>query len=97
MFSLHFITNVAENPLALAMGMKAISQKKLLSQTFGCVRHVWNNVLAWRSEEYRVNQTKINYSDTSAYLTAFKKEHPFLNDVSSVALQQALRNQEKAS
>ena len=71
-------------------------QKKLLSQTFGCVRYVWNNVLAWRSEEYRVNQTKINYSDTSAYLTAFKKAHPFLNDVSSVALQQSLRNQDKA-
>lgn len=71
-------------------------QKKLLCQTFGCVRYVWNHILAWRSEEYRVNKTKINYSDTSAYLTNLKKEHPFLAGVSAVALQQALRNQDRA-
>lgn len=72
------------------------NQISLLEKTFGCVRFVWNNILAWRSEEYRVNKTKINYSKTSAYLTAFKTEKVFLADVSSVALQQTLRNQDLA-
>ena len=73
-------------------------QKVLLSQTFGCVRVVWNTLLDWRSSEYTTNGTKINYSSTSAKLTEIKQkpEKSWLNDVSSVALQQTLRNQDTA-
>lgn len=72
------------------------SQCQILEQTFGCVRFVWNNILNWRSEEYRINKTKINYSDTSKKLLDVKNEFSFLKDVSSVSLQQSLRNQDKA-
>ena len=71
-------------------------QKQLLAQTFGCVRYVWNNLLDWRSKEYTLNSTKINYNSTSAKLTEIKQSTEWLNDVSSVALQQTLRSQDVA-
>lgn len=74
------------------------SQKQILAHTFGCVRVVWNNLLDWRSKEYTLNGTKINYTKTSAKLTELKQQEQFswLNDVSSITLQQALRNQDTA-
>jgi putative transposase len=71
-------------------------QAELLAKTFGCVRVVWNRILNWRSKEYTQNQTKINYTKTSARLTELKKELEWLNEVSSVPLQQTLRDQDKA-
>jgi len=73
-------------------------QVVLLSKTFGCVRFVWNNVLSWRSKEYTLNKTKINYSSSSKYLTELKKqpELVWLKEVSSVPLQQSLRVQDVA-
>ncbi|MET7985752.1 RNA-guided endonuclease TnpB family protein [Streptomyces sp. NPDC005281] len=64
-----------------------------LSRTFGCVRKVYNLALAARSEAW-ARQERINYNVTSAMLTAWKKteELAFLNDVSSVPLQQCLRH-----
>ena len=71
-------------------------QKELLAKTFGSVRFVWNNILDWRSKEYTQNQTKINYSASSARLTSLKSELAWLNEISSVALQQTLRDQDRA-
>ena len=73
-------------------------QKQLLAQTFGCVRVVWNNLLDWRNKEYSLNGNKINYTKSSAHLTELKNQEQFswLNDVSSVALQQTLRSQDVA-
>ncbi len=71
-------------------------QKELLAKTFGCVRVVWNTILDWRSKEYTMNQTKINYSTSSIKLTALKHEISWLNEISSVALQQTLRDQDRA-
>lgn len=71
-------------------------QKQLLAESFGCARFVWNNILDWRSKEYTQNKTKIGYSKTSKRLTDIKNEFPFLKDVSSVVLQQSLRNQDTA-
>lgn len=72
-------------------------QKQLLSRTFGCVRVVWNNILCWRQEEFAAGN-KPNYGKTSTRLTELKQDESFswLNDVSSVALQQTLRNQDVA-
>ena len=71
-------------------------QIHLLSKTFGCARYVWNAVLDWRSKEYSLKGNKINYLKTNAKLTEMKQETEWLNEVSSVALQQTLRNQEAA-
>lgn len=73
-------------------------QVELLAQTFGCVRFVYNSILRWRTDAYYECQEKIGYVQASARLTALKKEPEFvwLNDVSSVPLQQALRHQQIA-
>ena len=73
-------------------------QEKLLAQTFGCVRYVYNSILRYRTDAYDQTQEKIGYMGANARLTAIKKlpESLFLNDVSSVPLQQCLRNQQTA-
>jgi putative transposase len=69
-----------------------------LSRTFGCVRKVYNLALAARTEAWAVRQERVNYNATSAMLTAWKKteELAFLNEVSSVPLQQCLRHLQSA-
>lgn len=73
-------------------------QETLLAQTFGCVRVVYNHMLHLRSEAWEQRQERIGYNDTSAALTLLKKqpEYAWLNDVSSVPLQQALRHLQTA-
>ncbi|WMP16461.1 helix-turn-helix domain-containing protein [Thiothrix lacustris] len=73
-------------------------QETLLAQTFGCVRYVYNSILRYRTDAYYQAQEKVGYTKASSQLTAIKKlpEATFLNDVSSVPLQQCLRNQQTA-
>jgi len=73
-------------------------QEVLLAQTFGCVRVVSNVVLKYRTDAYHECQEKVSYQGASAYLTAIKKlpQYSWLNAVSSVPLQQALRHQQTA-
>jgi len=71
-------------------------QEELLTNSFGCVRFVWNHILEWRSKEYTLNGTKINYVKSAKKLTEIKTEFTFLKAVSAVALQQSLRNQDLA-
>ena len=65
-----------------------------LARTFGCVRLVYNMALAARTEAWTLRQERVNYNTTSAMLTAWMKteEFAFLNEVSSVPLQQTLRH-----
>ncbi|MFE4977385.1 RNA-guided endonuclease InsQ/TnpB family protein [Kitasatospora sp. NPDC056651] len=65
-----------------------------LSRTFGCVRKVYNLALQARTEAWTLRQDRVNYTATSAMLTAWKKteELTYLCEVSSVPLQQALRH-----
>ncbi|WP_405633981.1 transposase [Streptomyces sp. NBC_00056] len=73
------------------------AQAAELSRTFGCVRKVYNLALAARTEAW-ARQERVNYNATSAMLTAWKKtgELAFLNEVSSVPLQQTLRHLQTA-
>jgi putative transposase len=70
----------------------------VLNRTFGCVRVVWNRILAWRQQRYQAGKTGTAYAQASAYLTAMKTtdELAWLNEVSSVPLQQAIRHQQAA-
>ncbi len=70
----------------------------MLNRTFGCVRVVWNRTLAWRHQRYHAEQAGTNFTQASAYLTAMKatEELAWLNEVSSVPLQQAIRHQQVA-
>jgi len=73
-------------------------QVSVLNRTFGCVRVVWNRTLAWRQARYRAEQASTSYAQASAYLTAMKatEDLGWLNEVSSVPLQQAIRHQQAA-
>ncbi|GLZ14568.1 transposase [Actinomadura sp. NBRC 104425] len=70
-------------------------QAAVLTRTFGCVRLVWNKVLAWRHARYHQEGLKTSYAETDRYLTELKRdpEFAFLYQVSSVPLQQTLRHQ----
>ncbi|MFI6281645.1 RNA-guided endonuclease InsQ/TnpB family protein [Streptomyces sp. NPDC050988] len=74
------------------------AQAAELSRIFGCVRKVYNLALQARTEAWTLRQERITYNATSAMLTAWKKteELAFLNDVSSVPLQQCLRHLQTA-
>jgi putative transposase len=76
----------------------APEQASVLNRTFGCVRVVWNRTLAWRHERYRAEQARTGFTQANAYLTAMKatQELAWLNEVSSVPLQQAIRHQQVA-
>lgn len=70
------------------------AQEQILAKTFGCARFVYNYMLRLRTDAWYQRQERIDYHKTSAALTALKKEPEFvwLNEVSSVALQQSLRH-----
>jgi putative transposase len=70
----------------------------VLARTFGCVRVVWNRTLAARRARYQARGKTLSYAASDAALTAMKKnpDLAFLNEVSSVPLQQALRHQHEA-
>jgi putative transposase len=70
----------------------------MLARTFGCVRFVWNRTLAARQARYATEHTATSYRETDAALTAMKRlpELAWLNEVSSVPLQQTLRHQHAA-
>jgi putative transposase len=70
----------------------------MLARTFGCVRVVWNRALADRQAVYAAEKRSVSYREASAALTAWKRlpEWEWLNEVSCVPLQQALRHQESA-
>ncbi|MGL5065097.1 MAG: RNA-guided endonuclease InsQ/TnpB family protein [Microcoleus sp.] len=73
-------------------------QESLLRRTIGCVRLVYNKALAARTEAWYQEEKRVGYTETSTLLTQWKKteELDFLNEVSSVPLQQCLRHLQTA-
>lgn len=71
-------------------------QAELLAQSFGCARFVFNNTLRWRTDAYYKDGESISHAQAEKRLVALKTEFPWLKDVSSVLLQQALRDQQEA-
>ncbi len=68
-----------------------------LRRTFGCARLVYNKALEYRHKAYYRRGESITYNQTSAMLTRWKQadRYAYLNEVSSVPLQQALRHLQK--
>jgi putative transposase len=73
-------------------------QENLLRRTVGCVRLVYNKALNYRTESFYGEGLRISYNQTSSALTQWKKQEElhFLNEVSSVPLQQVLRHLQSA-
>lgn len=73
-------------------------QACVLARTFGSARFVYNWALRLRTDAYYQRQERLGYHEASAALTILKQqpETAWLNAVSSVPLQQALRHLDKA-
>jgi len=73
-------------------------QAAQLANTFGCARYVYNQALELRATAWQQVKKSIGYHNTAAKLTEWKKEpkKAFLSEVSSVVLQQSLRNLDAA-
>src|SRR5476651_363143 len=73
-------------------------QEAILARTFGCARFAYNHMLRQRTDAWNERGERMGYHETSAALTALKKteEYAWLNEVSSVPVQQALRHLQTA-
>ena len=63
------------------------SQQQLINKTFGCVRYVYNKLLADNKKQYE----ETGKSKTKSY-AYFKKDDEWLNEVDSMALSNAQQN-----
>lgn len=72
-------------------------QRVLIENTFGSCRFVWNTALTTSSEAYELykkgilaDRPKVSPIDFAQRLTGFRKEYPWLINVSATATQQSL-------
>ena len=74
------------------------AQTELMNRTMGCARFVYNHFLAKRIETYKQDGKGMNYAATDKALTLLKKEEEtaWLAEVDKFALQQSLRDLERA-
>ena len=66
-------------------------QKELLAKTFGCVRFIYNKMLADKIEHYKNTGKKLNNTPAQ-----YKKEFEWLKEVDSLALANAQLNLQTA-
>jgi len=73
-------------------------QKHILARTFGCCRYIYNWGLRKKTDAYYQEQRRLSYKNLSLALTDLKKHDAtrWLSEVSSVPLQQSLRQLDKA-
>lgn len=69
---------------------------RMMRQFSGSCRFVYNKGLALNKERYEKKEKRLGYAGLCALLPAWKIEHPFLSEVPAQALQQALKNLERA-
>jgi len=75
-----------------------LCQEEILRKTIGSCRFVYNWALAQKREAWVTQKKSVSYNATSKGLTELKDspERKWLNEVSSVCLQQSLRNLDSA-
>jgi putative transposase len=71
-------------------------QLRNLRQFAGSCRFVYNKGLALNVERYEKKEKRLGYAGLCALLPNWKMEHGFLSDVPAQALQQSLKNLERA-
>ena len=72
-------------------------QEVLLQKTFGCVRFVYNQCLAYKIEKYKSENVSLSRFGISNYKNqVLKKEHAWLKEVDKWALENAVTNLDSA-
>ena len=93
-----YVVNMIQKRRTSIASTRRLNKSPALARMFGCARFVYNWALRLRTDAYYQRQERISYADTSAALTALKREPEttWLNEVSSVPPQQALRHLDRA-
>ena len=65
-------------------------QQDYISNLIGCSRFVYNNLLAYKIEEFNTNKHNVTFGELGKKLTNLKTTHAFLNNVHSKVLQQSI-------
>ena len=71
-------------------------QKLLINKTIGCYRFIYNQTLAESNQAYKDTEHFTNVKDRTLRLVSLKEEFPWLKEVDASALQQAVRDFNKA-
>jgi len=71
-------------------------QQKLLIKTFGCCRFVYNYYLDRKINTYKKEQKSLSYVECANDLKQLKNRLLWLKEVDSIALQQSLKDLDKA-
>lgn len=72
-------------------------QEILLQKTFGCVRFVYNQCLAYRIDKYKNENTSLSKFDIGNYVNRIlKQEYLWLKEVDKFSLQNAVNNLDSA-
>ena len=73
-------------------------QTEQISRTLGCCRFVYNHFLAARSDAWKLRKESFSYVQSARMLTSLKSapEHLWLASADSMALQESLRNLDRA-
>lgn len=73
-------------------------QQNIFNKTFGSCRFTYNHFLAERVRAYKEDGVSLTYNKTANMLTILKrkKDYLWLNEVDSMALQEVLRNLDRA-
>lgn len=67
-------------------------QIELIHKTFGCVRFVYNYMLAMSNTVYEEDKLNVTLFEMNNSLTTLKKDYEWLNEIDSTALTQACAN-----
>lgn len=73
-----------------------IEQQELIQKTFGCCRYVYNYFLDQRIKSYQTEKKGVKYFDQSKELTVLRRELDWLREPEYNALQNSLRDLDKA-
>ena len=72
-------------------------QEELIQKTFGCVRFVYNQCLAYKKDKYELEKVSMSKTDCNNYVNrVLKKEYEWLKEVDSISLQQTLKDLDQA-
>ena len=73
-----------------------IEQSNYINNLLGCSRFVYNNILAYRIDEYKTNNKSVSFGEQGKKLVELKSEFKWLKDVHSKVLQQSIIDLNKA-
>ena len=74
------------------------TQIKIINQILGSCRFIYNHCLALKNDKYKDGKQKFSYTDMAKHVTDLKKyeETSWLNNSDAVALQQSLKDLDRA-